>query len=208
MASRQWLEGDADLLLRETNHRYSNDLQLVVSLLSLQSFRAAGEDTRRALADAAHRVAVLARARSAFNHERPPSLEGALQQVCDALNAQAEPRSVRVTVSSEQDACGLTSEAITKVALVVNELATNAIKHAFEEGKTGQVTITIGRTADDEVSVAVDDDGLPLPDDMRADGNGLGLTLAKRLIASIDRVFIPPAPGSKVFQLSVPATRI
>jgi two-component sensor histidine kinase len=58
-AARQPAQSD-DLLLRETNHRCSNDLQLVVSLLSLQSRRANSDETRQALADAMERVAVLA----------------------------------------------------------------------------------------------------------------------------------------------------
>ena len=52
-----------DLFLRETLHRCSNDFQLVVSLLSLQSRRAATPEAREALADATARVAVLARSR-------------------------------------------------------------------------------------------------------------------------------------------------
>lgn len=68
-----------ELLLRETNHRCANDLQLVVSLLGLQSRRAASYEARQALTDAAERVAILARARSALNRDRRPSLEEALQ---------------------------------------------------------------------------------------------------------------------------------
>lgn len=193
---------DGDLLLRETNHRCANDLQLVVSLLGLQSSRAVSEETRQALADAADRVAVLARARGAFNRELRLSLEETLQQVCGALNAQAEPRSILIAMRAEQEARGLTSEQITTVALVVNELVTNSIKHAFGEGKAGRISIAIGRTAGNDVTVTIDDDGLPLPDDIHV--GGLGLGLAKRLMASINGLFIPPTKGSKVFQLRVP----
>ena len=63
---------DPDLLLRETNHRCSNDLQLVVSLLALQSRRAAVPEVRQALADAMERVSIIARARHAMHRERQP----------------------------------------------------------------------------------------------------------------------------------------
>ena len=66
---------DDDLLLRETIHRCSNDLQLVVSLLALQSRRAANPEVREALADAMERVSVLAHARRALHQERPATLE-------------------------------------------------------------------------------------------------------------------------------------
>jgi two-component sensor histidine kinase len=197
---RHPIQGD-DLLLRETNHRCSNDLQLVVSLLALQSRRAANPEVRAALADAMERVSVLAHARRALHQERPVTLEVALRQVCDALHAQAEPRSILVSLEAVHDVQSLTANHITTVTLVVNELATNAIKHAFEEGKAGHIRVTItGKRG--ETIILVDDDGLPFPE---PGGNGLGMGIAKRLMASIGGLFIPPAPGTKLFELRVPA---
>jgi two-component sensor histidine kinase len=195
---------DHDLLLRETNHRCGNALQLVVSLLGLQSRRAASEETRQALNDAMERIAVLARARVAMTRDDQPSLEEALRQICEALHAQAEPRSILISLRVAHEARGLSSTQITTVALVVNELATNAIKHAFEEGKSGHIQVTVGRAAGGGVTVLIDDDGLPFPDNTHAGGDGLGLGLAKRLMASICGLFIPPRPGSKGFELRVP----
>ncbi|MBB5730855.1 histidine kinase dimerization/phosphoacceptor domain -containing protein [Sphingomonas prati] len=149
---RQAVQTD-DLLLRETIHRCSNDLQLVVSLLSLQSRRAASEETRQALTDAMERVAVLARCRSTLYQDRQLSLEAALRQVCEALHAQAEPRSILVSLTVAQEVDGLSSTQITTLALVVNELATNGIKHAYEEGKSGYIEITLGRNASQDVTI-------------------------------------------------------
>jgi two-component sensor histidine kinase len=202
-AARQPAQSD-DLLLRETNHRCSNDLQLVVSPLSLQSRRASSDETREALKDAMERVAVLARCRSTLYRDRHLSLEAALRQVCEALHAQAEPRSIQVFLTVAQEVDGLSSTVITTLALVVNELATNAIKHGYQEGKSGRIEITLGRNADQDVRVIVDDDGLPLPDSKYAAADGLGLGLGKRLMASIGGLFIMPPPGGKAFELRVP----
>jgi two-component sensor histidine kinase len=189
------------LLLRETNHRCSNDLQLVVSLLALQSRRAANPEVRDALTDAMERVSILAHARRALHQERPATLEVALCHVCDALRAQAEPRSIAVFLEAAE-VNGLPANHITTIALVVNELATNAIKHAFEEGKSGHIRVTITGNRSGETVVHIDDDGLPFPE---PGGNGLGMGIAKRLMASIGGLFIPPPPGTKVFELRVPA---
>ena len=193
-------QGD-DLLLRETNHRCSNDLQLVVSLLALQSRRAANREVRKALADAMERVSVLAHARRALHQERPATLEAALRQVCDALSAQAEPRSILLSLAAVDDVQSLAPNHITTVALVVNELATNAIKHAFE-GKSGHIRVTITGDRGGEAVIFVDDDGLPFPE---PGGNGLGMGIAKRLMASIGGLFIPPPPGTKIFELRIAA---
>jgi two-component sensor histidine kinase len=192
---------DDDLLLRETNHRCSNDLQLVVSLLALQSRRATNPEVREALADAMERVSVLAHARRALHQDGSTTLELALRRVCDAMRAQAEPRSIAVSLEAA-DVQGLSANHITTIALVVNELATNAIKHAFEVGRSGHIRVTITGKCGGQTVVLVDDDGLPFPE---PGGDGLGMGIAKGLMASIGGLFIPPPPGTKVFELRVPA---
>jgi two-component sensor histidine kinase len=193
----------ADLLLRETHHRCGNDLQLVVSLLGLQRRRARSDETREALGDVMDRVAVLARARTDMNRQKGATLEAALGQVCAALGPHAEPRSILMSLRTDDPATGLSAHQVTTLALVVNELATNAIKHAFEADGTGRITITVGRNAGGDVVVTVDDDGLPFPDP--ADKNdGLGLGLVRRLTASIGGLLIAPPPGRKTFELRVP----
>ncbi len=198
-------QGD-DLLLRETNHRCSNDLQLVVSLLALQSRRAVSAETREALSDAMERVAILARARSTLQSEGKNSLEIALRQICDALHSQAEPRGILVSLDVAQSPRGLSASTIMAVALAVNELATNAIKHAFEEGKSGYVRVSLRQNGDRHAVIIVDDDGLPFPElaNGGAPGTGLGLGLVKRLIASAGGLILVPTDGSKVFELRIP----
>jgi two-component sensor histidine kinase len=200
------VQGD-DLLLRETNHRSSNDLQMVVGLLGLQSRRAPTPEVRQALTDAGERVAVLARARRALHADQRPSLDGALRQVCEALHAQAEPRNILVSMQVEHDVHGLSQHQITTLALVVNELATNAIKHAFEDGRSGHIRIMAGLGADARTRIIVDDDGLPFPTGCNTSANssgGLGLDLAKRLMSSISGQLIPPPSGKKAFELHIP----
>ena len=197
-----------NLLLQETNHRCSNDLQLIVSLLSLQSRRAPSAETRTAMAEMMDRVGVLARARANLNGNTNPSLESALRQVCVALHSAAEARSILVSLEVTGRIDGLSQTDITTLALIVNELATNAIKHAFEEDVGGSVTITAYSTAHanggHEAVIIVDDDGLPFPevDDRRH--NGVGLPLANRMLESIGGRIVLPANGSKCFEIRVP----
>lgn len=201
---RAGVEGDADLLLRETNHRFANDLQLVVSLLSLQSRNAASPEARDALDDATRRVSVLARARADLASQDPSDLQTALRQVCEALHAQAEPRSILVSMRAEHEVSGLSPMQIMTVALAVNELATNAIKHAFAERNSGRVAITMRRNGDREAVVVVDDDGLPFPELDGSRSRGMGLELVKRLVASIGGLVILPSEGTKMFEITVP----
>jgi two-component sensor histidine kinase len=134
-------------------------------------------------------------------YETHTELQDALGYVCEALASQAEPRSISVALPCEDGCDGLGQGDITTVALVVNELATNAIKHAFQTGQDGHVTISANGD-DRQLLVIVDDDGLPFPE--ASDGHGLGLELIRRLIASVDGVFIMPQSMTKRFEIRVP----
>lgn len=196
---------DDDLLLRETNHRCSNDLQMVVSLLGLQSSRAKSHETRQALIDAMERVSVLARSRAALQHQKHLTLGAALRQVCEALHAQAEPRSILITCEISDENYSLSPTQVMTLALTVNELTTNAIKHAFEQGKSGRIRIS-AREDNRNLTVIVDDDGLPFPDSSGGKSDGLGLGLVKRLVASIGGPLILPVNGSKCFEIRMPVS--
>ncbi len=196
---------EGDLLLRETIHRGANDLQLVVSLLALQSQRARSPEARQTLSDAMERVAVLARARTSLQQQRQETLEAALREVCEALDSQAEPRSILISLEVETKTCRLSQVQITTLALIVNELVTNAIKHAFAADQSGRIRVRVERHDQRNLAIIVDDDGLPLPDLMRRRNGGLGLDLVRRLLASIGGLIILPADGSKRFEIRVPS---
>jgi two-component sensor histidine kinase len=192
-----------DLLLRETNHRCSNDLQLVVGLLALQSRKAESAEARQALTDAMERVSILARARTALHQKARHGLGAALRQVAEALHSHAEPRSILVSLEIEAEGQMLSPPQVTTLALVVNELATNAIKHAFEAEVAGHISIKVREYDQSGVSILVDDDGLPFPEPGKT--TGLGLGLVKRLVASAGGLFLSPPSGSKTFEIRIPA---
>lgn len=194
----------AELLLREISHRCANDLQLVVSLLALQSRKAQHPEARAALKDAASRVAVLARARTGLSRQDHPDLGTALHQLCEALHSQAEPRGILVSVDIKDEPCNLSSHQVATLALAVNELATNAIKHAFREEQGGRISIVVERDGDGATIVTVDDDGLPLSDAAAAGDGGMGFGLVRRLVASVRGTFDKPERGTKVFRITVP----
>ncbi len=147
---------------------------------------------------------MLAHARAALTKAEPPTLAACLYTLRDALASHAEPRSIAVSVDVAPDLDGLTSEQITVIGLAVNELATNAIKHAFVEHAEGYVRIAARRRDDDNIAVLVDDDGLPLPADKDRRSDAIGLSLVPRLIGSIAGSLILPAGGSKCFEIRVP----
>ena len=197
-----------DLLLREILHRSANDLQLVIGLLSFEARQAASADTRGALGAVAGRVAALARAREAMQTGRQRNLAGTLRAVCAALQSQAGPRGILVSLDIDAETAGLSTERITCLALAANELATNAIRHGFGSDQAGHVRIAVGCHDDEHISIIVDDDGALAGSELGHSETGIGASslgpgLARRLVAAADALLIVPGPDSKRFEIRV-----
>jgi two-component sensor histidine kinase len=198
-----------ELLLSETNHRCANDLQMAMGVLHLQASRSADDDVADALHEAARRIGVIATARNAFSRERDHGLETGLRRICEALQAQAEARSILLSFDMSGSGDGLSAEQIMGVSLAVNELVTNAIKHGFAgDGgfpNGGHITVS-ARRCDGNIVVTVDDDGLPIgpKGDGHHDGSGIGLSLVERLTRSVGASFSRPDGDGKCFTLKIP----
>ncbi|WP_430252238.1 ATP-binding protein [Neorhizobium sp. DAR64860/K0K1] len=86
----------------------------------------------------------------------------------------------------------------------MNELATNAVKHAFKEGKAGHIQIAVRRYDERHAAITVDDDGIPFPASRDKKSGGMGMLLVKRMVASANGKFIQHRAGSKCLEIRVP----
>lgn len=149
-----------DVLLREVQHRVSNNLQVVSALLNLEARGSADPEARRALADASARTGLVARIqRSLADADQQETAFNALARsiVDDALSAAGRD-DVSVSISSGEVA--LSAEEATPVVLILLECVNNALEHAFP-GRPGQITITLWDDgAFRNLTIADDGDGL------------------------------------------------
>ncbi|MBW8783177.1 MAG: sensor histidine kinase [Novosphingobium sp.] len=209
-------------LVRETNHRCTNDLQLVIGLLTLASRRTNNPETRDVLLETANRIQVVSEARRALVREESRTLTATLDDVVGALQVLAEPRGVEIAFGVDCDPGPVPDGLITTLALAVNELATNAIKHAFNgsgngsgngsatgalNGKAaGHIAIELNCPADGEIALTIEDDGTPFmlaaEEDEDAE-QGFGLDLVRRLLARYGGTLALPSNGVKRFEVHV-----
>ena len=130
-----------EILLQELDHRVSNSLQLVMSMLHLQAGSTDDADVRRQLQEASNRIAAIARAHRRLQPRGDAGqieLAGYLGEVCADLDASLgrcrfEPLLAEPTVVP-------TNRAVS-IAIVLTELVTNAAKHAYAEGAAGALRV-------------------------------------------------------------------
>ena len=205
----------AEVLAREADHRIKNSLQTVIALLEQQARRAEAQAVREALHLASGRVEAVAQVHATL-HAAPSAygilpelgLDSYLGNLCAALGramgADGERRPVRVELAVEPLA--VSPAAAQQLGLVVAELVTNALRHAFRPDQPGAVWVTGARQRDGSYTLCVADDGRGLPSgfDIRLRSSGLGLRLVNVLADQLQaRLTVDGHVGAR-FTLALP----
>jgi two-component sensor histidine kinase len=174
-----------ELLIQECNHRLLNNLQMIVSLLSLQSSKEATLAGAASLAVAANRVGAIARL-----HHHLHSMDGRqtvqfnryLQELCrghSTMSLSADQPNRDIVVEGVETS--LSTVTAIPLGLIANELVTNAIKHG-----EGHIAVKLQSHSRKGYALSVCNAGRPLPEGFDPDAcEGLGMTLVARLVEQI-----------------------
>jgi two-component sensor histidine kinase len=194
------------LLLAEQRHRIKNDLALLSSMIALQARSQSSPSVRAALESAAARLRVVAEGQDQIQFatdDQTVNMQEYLEDVCWRLGeALRDVRPIAVRVDSENVI--IDSRQAIRIGLMVNELATNALKHAFPGDRGGTIQVRLRQQPSDCV-IVVEDDGVGCPEDMHAGlGSQLVTLLAQQSGGSIKRE--PVSPGCRVV-ISIPHLR-
>ena len=175
ISHRKEAETRQRLLFSELNHRIKNNMQMLHALLSAGRREAGSEEARAALDDAAARVASMAAAQTALYQTNNLSRFASgpfLDSVCDSA-AGAIPDGIEIVrVSSAGD---LSNDVAVPLALILNELITNAAKYGVGKDRAGTIRVTLGEE-DGLFTLSVADDGPGFdPCEVGRRSSGLGL---------------------------------
>lgn len=172
-----------EALLQDTNHRIGNSLATVSSLLGLQLSRTRSEEVRMALDAAQARVHAIAsshrRLRLGTDLETISADEFLESVLEDLRTTHAVGRTV--TFHGEFDPLTINARDATTIGIVLGELITNALKHAFPPERAGQIWAKFARNADGIAMLIVEDDGKGLSAEGAKSESGLGAMIVKQL---------------------------
>lgn len=175
-----------ELLLQDTNHRIGNSLATVSSLLGLQMRQTQSEDARAALVAARDRVQTVStahrRLRLGEDMETARVDEFLTTVISDITSAIGQDRKIEfVTDFAPLD---LKARDVTTIGIIVGELVTNAIKHAFKGKSEGRITVRFQPDGDGIPLLEVSDNGIGWRGESvseRAEKNGLGMLVVEQL---------------------------
>jgi len=205
---------EKEVLLKELHHRVKNNLQVIASLLRLQAKAATDETVTAVLEESQHRVEAIATIHeqlygSADLRSVPLAQQAnlLLGNLFSAFGVDSGRISGRVVVCPRPDGAPLVlgvDQAI-PTGLILNELISNALKHAFPEGRPGHIRIE-AQSDGDRVNLAVIDNGVGVPEDLDArKRKSLGLEIVEILARQLRGTWeLKRQAAGTVFRLSFP----
>jgi PAS domain S-box-containing protein len=191
------------LLLREIHHRVKNNLQIIISLFNLQTSYVTDQNAYKALREGQDRIKSMA-----LIHERFYQADGLSQiDFDDYIKRLAENlfQSFRIpvgkiTLNIHSEKIALDIDTAVPTGLIINEIVTNALKHAFTGRPTGCISIELLQTETDHFRLIIADDGIGFPAGVDPETtDSLGIQLIQALSNQLDGVLkIESVPGKGV----------
>ena len=189
MASLRASEERKEALLREVHHRVKNNLAVVCSLFYLQSNRAKDQQTAEIFSEMESRVHSMA-----LVHEILYGSEN-LARINFGKYAESLVRNIHlshgvssevVKLSNQLDQMTMSVDLAVPCGLILNELVSNAFKHAFPQGRKGQISLGLKRGQGGHCCLCVQDNGVGIPSDLDLNTTAsLGLRLVNMLTGQI-----------------------
>ena len=176
---------EKEVLLKEIHHRVKNNLQIVSSLLDMGSMQTQNQEVINLIMDCRNRINSIAIVHSQLYKSEllnQIDMEQHIEELSKRL-LQIYEMEKTITLNIKPTDVSLPITRAVPCALVLNELISNSLKHAYKNGQKGKIDISIQRSDGDVFSIKVKDDGIGIPEEIDIDKtNSLGLSLVRNIV--------------------------
>ena len=207
ITERKRAEARQASLFDELNHRVSNNLTLVSSILQMKARETDSEEVRDQLQRAVSRVESIAQVhRALYRGARTETVDfrAYLQELCAGVRASLI-HDDRIVLEVDSAPAFVPVDTAVPLGMVVNELVTNAVKYAYPPPAGGAISVRLARDGDG-LRLSVRDQGRGLPQDVAPrPGGGLGMKLIRSLVAQVGGQLSTSGPPGAAFEISLPA---
>jgi two-component sensor histidine kinase len=190
-------------LMREGDHRLMNSLQLVQSLLALQSRSTSSEEVRAQLDLAGNRVIAIASVHKQLHltgSMEEVDIADFLRRLCESLKYTAPAQIAAINVVA--DSVRFRSDVASGMGLLVAELVTNSFKYAYAAGESGNIAVDF-KQGSDGWCLQVSDEGRGLPEGFDIDqSKGFGMQVVKAFVRRLDaKMTVSSCDGRTEFEI-------
>lgn len=178
------------VLLREIHHRVKNNLQIIISLFNLQTHYVQDPNASKALREGQNRIKSMA-----LIHERFYQSDGLsridfddyIRRLTDNLLQTSGITSGKVMINIVTEKISLDIDTAVPCGLIINEVVSNSVKHAFNDGRQGEILIQFSKKGETKYRLIIADNGIGLPQGFKLEhSDSLGIQLIQALTEQID----------------------
>jgi two-component sensor histidine kinase len=174
---------EKETLLREIHHRVKNNLQVISSLLNMHVRKVTDPESKKILEEGSERLLAMAIIhKNLYPHSdlSSISLKDYLSTLCKQLLENYALKHQEVKLNLELEDLSVDIDKLIPIGLIVNELLSNSMKHAFEEGKEGVIAVRLMQQDAANIQLLISDNGKGVdPDRMMEKSGSLGMKLVK-----------------------------
>lgn len=180
---------EKEVLLKEIHHRVKNNMQVIISLLNISMKRIEDPAARRAILESQHRIRSMALIHEKLYRSHDLAridFKDYIQSLTNFLCRSYPSESIDVKTNLDISEVYLTIEAAVPCGLIINELYSNALKHAFPNRKDGQINIRFSEVESGSYELEISDNGIGLPPDWTIYQSGsLGMQIVDALVSQL-----------------------
>ncbi len=194
---------EKEVLLKEIHHRVKNNLQVISSLLELQAGYIDDASVKQMIEESRNRVRSMA-----FVHEQlyystdlaQVDFATYIYDLTRSLERNYRQVTTNVLLNLDVDQIYLSVETAVPLGLIINELVSNALKHAFVDGRSGEVTLRLKSLENNSIRLTVADNGIGFPEELDFyQSPSLGLTIIMTLVGQIEgEIELSSQNGSRI----------
>jgi two-component sensor histidine kinase len=197
---------EKEILLKEVHHRVKNNLQVIAGLLDLQSYELVDEETRETFRESQNRIRTMALIHEALYEMKDLShvdFSGFIRDLITNLFNSYGIDPGRVDLDVEVGDIDLVVDTAIPCGLIVNELVSNSLKHAFPEDRTGKITVHLCANDDESYTLEVSDDGAGISDpDDRLGSGSIGMQLIRILSEQLGGDYVFKSGQKTVYSMT------
>lgn len=181
---------EKEIMLKEIHHRVKNNLQVVISLLSLQANSSDDIKLKNQLTISQNRVRAMALLHQLLyraNDLAVIEMEDYIIALSGQLLASYSDMKDNIKIKIDAPNINFSIDTAVPFGLLVNELISNSLKHGFPEGRTGTINLELHKNGNNDYSLSYSDDGIGMPYNMiNSHSSSFGMNLIDMLVSQLD----------------------
>ncbi|MEP0862218.1 MAG: sensor histidine kinase [Ignavibacterium sp.] len=200
-------KGDEKILLKEIHHRVKNNLNIIIGLLELQSQNIEDVAVKEMFRESINRIRSMAIIHEyLYRSENQSAIDLSLyiESLADNLLAVYADTKKELMINYKMDSVFTDFDLAIPVGLIVNEIITNSIKHAFIERPKGKIDISLEKNKS-KIKLTIKDDGIGVPVNLDIENSkSLGLQLIKLLVSQLNGDYKIYREDGTTVQIEIP----